>query len=144
MKTPSSARHTVARQIIARLAAGDARVAIQTLKNAAYLAEKANHEEISEPDVRQAWHSAKDLKRTYLLRKLTDHHRLLYELVVKNPGVLSGDLWRIYLRTCTGRKTKPIAVHTYSDYCNKLVELGLVQSKRAAIQGKVRQFSAVG
>ena len=39
--------------------------------------------------------------------------------------------------------TKPIAVRTYSDYCNKLVEVGLVQAKRAAIQGKVRKFTVL-
>jgi cell division control protein 6 len=128
-------------RMIAGLADGDARIAIQTLKSAAHLAEQDHREAIREEDVRRAWNSAKDLKKTYLLRKLTDHHRLLYELVSKNPGILSGDLWRLYLKTCNARKVEPIAVRTYSDYCNKLVELGLVQAKRAAIQGKVREFS---
>jgi len=76
-----------------------------------------------------------------LLRKLTDHHRLLYELIAKKAGILSGDLWRLYLKMCRTTGTKPIAIRTYSDYCNKLVEVGLVQAKRAAIQGKVREFS---
>ena len=130
-------------QTVAQLAAGDARIAIHTLKNAAYLAEKENCDAIGALHVRRAWNSAKDLKKSYLLRKLTDHHRLLYELIAKNAGILSGDLWRLYLKTCNARKIKPIAVRTYSDYCNKLVELGVVQAKRAAIQGKVRQFSTV-
>ncbi|MFC1560879.1 Cdc6/Cdc18 family protein [Candidatus Latescibacterota bacterium] len=128
---------------IAGLAAGDARIAIQTLKNAAFMAEKEDLGEIRASHVKRAWNSAKDLKKTYLLRKLTDHHRLLFELVVKQKKVLSGDLWRVYLKTCNTRKTKPIAVRTYSEYCNKLVELGLIQTKRAAIQGKVREFSVV-
>jgi len=130
-------------RMIARFADGDARIAIQTLKNAAYLAEKADRDGIAPQDVRQAWNSAKELKKTYLLRKLTDHHRLLYNLIAKSPGVLSGDLWRLYLKTCDSRRIKPIAVRTYSDYCNKLVELGLIHAKRAAIQGKVREFNLV-
>jgi cell division control protein 6 len=129
--------------VIAQLADGDARIAIQTLKNAAYLAEKEDHEKITASHVKCAWNSAKDLKKTYLLRKLTDHHRLLYELIAKNPGILSGNLWRLYLKTCEARDIKPIAVRTYSDYCNKLAELGLVEAKRAAIQGKVREFRIV-
>jgi cell division control protein 6 len=129
-------------QTIADLADGDARIAIQTLKNAAYLAEKNRHGQIQSNHVREAWNSAKDLKKTYLLHKLTDHHRLLYGLIAKNKGVLSGDLWRLYLKTCSAKTIKPIAIRTYSEYCNKLVELGLVQAKRAAIQGKVREFSA--
>jgi cell division control protein 6 len=128
---------------IAGIADGDARVAIQTLKNAAYLAESAGHEEIKASHVRRARNSAIDLKKTHLLTNLTDHHRLLYELVSKNSGILSGDLWRLYLKTCHARMIKPIAIRTYSDYCNKLVELGLVQTKRAAIQGKVREFSVL-
>jgi Cdc6-like AAA superfamily ATPase len=93
--------------------------------------------------VKHAWNSAKDIKKTYLLRKLTDHHRLLHELIVKNSGILSGDLWRLYLKTCSARRIHPIAVRTYSDYCNSLVELNLVEAKRAAIQGKVRVFAPV-
>jgi len=125
---------------ITRLARGDARIAIQTLKNAAYLAERDSREKVTDADARRAWNSAKELKKTYLLRKLTDHHRLLYELVSKRPGILSGDLWRAYRKTCADRHVKPIAIRTYSEYCNKLAELGLIEAKRAAIQGKVREF----
>jgi len=139
---PESCAEGILRRI-AGLANGDARIAIQTLKNAAYLAERDEHREIVAPHVKGAWNSAKELKKTYLLRKLTDHHRMLYELIARNSGILSGDLWRLYLKTCNARSVKPIAVRTYSDYCNKLVEIGLVHAKRAAIQGKVREFNAV-
>lgn len=105
------------------------------------MAEKDGQKEIGLSHVSRAWNAAKDLKKTYLLRKLTDHHRLLYELITKNRGILSGDLWRLYLRNCNQKQVRPIAVRTYSDYCNNLMELGLVQAKRAAIQGKVREFS---
>jgi len=127
-------------QTIADLAEGDARVAIQTLKNAAYLAEKDRHKTILHQHVHWACDSAKNLKKASLLRELTDHHCLLYELIARNAGILSGDLWRLYLKKCRSTGVKPIAVRTYSDYCNKLTELGLVQAKRAAIQGKVREF----
>ena len=48
-----------------------------------------------------------------------------------------------FLKTCTTSQIKPIDLRTYSEYCNKLVDFGLAQAKRAAIQGKVREFSAV-
>ena len=130
-------------QTIANLANGDARIAIQTLKNAAHMAEKDGNEEIQASHIRRAWNAAKDMERTHLLRNLTDHHHLLYELIAKKRKVLSGDLWRMYLKTCDKRNIKPIAVRTYSDYCNELVDLRLVQTKRAAIQGKVREFRAL-
>jgi archaeal cell division control protein 6 len=125
---------------ITDLSAGDARLAIKTLTNAAYLAEKDRRVKIEPNHVTEAWNFAKDVKKTYLLNALTDTHKLLFELIKKNPGILSGDLWRLYLKTCHERNLDPIAMRTYSDYCNKLVELKLVRSKRAAIQGKVREF----
>lgn len=128
---------------IAQLSSGDARIAIQTLKNAAYLAEKDHNETIECHHVHRAWNSAKDLKKTYLLRKLTDHHHLLHELIAENNGILSGALWRLYLQVCKRRKIKPIAERTYSDYCNSLVKVGLIEAKRAAIKGKVRQFQII-
>lgn len=123
-------------QRIAELAHRDARIAIQTLRNAALLAEKDHSDRIRATHVQAGWNSAKDMKKTYLLRKLTDHHRLLHDLIAKNPGILSGDLWRLYLETCRSKAIRPIAVRTYSEYCNKLVELGLIQAKRAAIRGR--------
>lgn len=128
---------------IASLASGDARIAIQTLKNAAFMAEKDAEDVIEHSHVTKAWNAAKDLNKTHMFRKLTDHHHLFYELISKNDRILSGNLWRLYLKTCDRKKIRPIAVRTYSDYCNKLVEVGLVQAKRAAIQGKVREFSVV-
>ena len=128
---------------IARLSDGDARTAVQTLRNAAMLAEVARAPRIRTEHIRGGWHSAKTVKTTYLLRDLTDHHRLLYELIANRPGVLSGDLWRVYQNACRGKELCPIAVRTYSDYCNHLAEAGLIEAKRAPIQGKVREFRAI-
>ena len=129
---------------ITRLVQGDARLAIKTLRNAARLAQKDRTERIQAKHIVGGWHAAKDIDATFLLRSITDHHRLLYELIAKRPGILSGDLWRLYLKTCQSKKIKPIAVRTYSEYCNKLAALGLVEAKRATIPGKVREFRPVG
>ncbi len=139
---PGTFSHAALREA-ARLSDGDARIAIKTLANAAYLAEKDSQEKIVSQHIIRAWNSAKEMKKTYLLRKLTDHHRLLYELITKNPKILSGDLWRQYLDLCKMKNIRPIAIRTYSDYCNELVKCSLVQSKRAAIQGKVREFNVI-
>ena len=127
---------------IAELVDGDARIAVQTLRNAVTAAQKERSDTIRLSHIQAGWHAAKEVKKTYLLRKLTDHHRLLYDLIGKRPQILSGDLWRLYLKTCRAKNVNPIAVRTYSDYCNRLAELGLIQVKRAAIQGKVREFQA--
>ncbi len=123
---------------IAELSEGDARVAIQTMKNAAYYAENDSKSFIQPEYVKKGWNSAKDLKKTYMLNKLTVHHRLLYELIEKNGEILSGKLWTVYLNACRKKRMKPIALRTYSDYTNKLKELGLIKAERASVRGKVR------
>jgi len=76
------------------------------------------------------------------LNKLTTHHRLLYDLVKERKTVHSGHLWKIYLEMC-GQLNKPaIALRTFSEYMNKLIELDLVQWDRALVRGKVRLFKA--
>lgn len=125
-------------QKIAELSGGDARVAIQTLKNASHHAEKEYRDKIQMEDVRKGYNSAKDLKRTYLLNKLTEHHRLLYEVVKRQKQALSGGVWKLYLKECEANKLKPMAVRTFSSYTNKLKELGLIKVERALVKGKVR------
>ncbi len=125
---------------IAALAEGDARVAIQTLKNAAYNAENCLSRTIKEKHIKEGHSSVKVLNKTYLLNKLSSHHRLLYELVKKSKEIKSGELWKAYLEKCGELKKQPIALRTFSEYMNKLIELDLVQWDRALVRGKVRVF----
>ena len=125
---------------IASLAEGDARVAIQTLKNAAYNAENDFSRRIKEKHIKEGHSSVKIRNRTYLLDKLSSHHRLLYELVKKNKEINSGELWKAYLAKCAKLKKQPIALRTFSEYMNKLIELDLVKWDRALVRGKVRVF----
>lgn len=123
-----------------RMIEGDTRVAIQTLKNATINAENDLSSKIKDKHIKEGCSSAKDLKKTYLLNKLTTHHRLFYLLVKQNREIESGKLWKIYLEKCKKLKKQPIALRTYSEYMNKLIELDLVQWDRALVRGKVRVF----
>lgn len=125
---------------IASLAEGDARVAIQTLKNSAYHAENDLCMTIKEKHIKKGHSSVKVLNMTYLLDKLSSHHRLLYELVKKKKEINSGELWKAYLAKCKKLKKQPIALRTFSEYMNRLIELDLVQWDRALVRGKVRVF----
>lgn len=125
-------------QKIGGLSEGDARVAIQTLKNASHYAEADCKTCIDHIDVLKGWNSAKGMKRSYLLKNLTEHHRLLYEIIRKQKEILSGKLWGLYLKACNKKKLKPMAVRTFSLYTNKLIELGLIKAERALVRGKVR------
>lgn len=126
---------------VAKLADGDARTALQTLKNSAYLAEKLGEKTISSGHVEKAHNTVKGLKKSYILHRLTKHHRMLYEIIKENPQILSGKLWRLYREQCKKEKTQSIALRTYSEYIRKLIVTGLVKAERALVRGKVRAFS---
>jgi cell division control protein 6 len=129
-------------RIIAHYAGGDARVAIQVLKNASYFAEKGMRKRVELKDIKAGYSSTKNLEKNRFLDKLSSNHKLLYELVKKKKEVNSGELWKIYLAECEKLNKQPIALRTYSDYMNRLIELNLIHWDRALVMGKVRVFSA--
>lgn len=53
-------------------------------------------------------------------------------------------LWKLYVEKCKELKNQLIALRTYSEYINKLIELGLIQWDRALVKGKVRIFRIAG
>ncbi|MCJ7646387.1 AAA family ATPase [bacterium] len=130
-------------EAISEKADGDARIAIQTLKNSAYYAEKSNSPKILPEHVEKGWKDAKVIKKTYLLNKLTTDHRILFEIIKSKKEILSNELWEAYLTEAAKRGRQPIALRTYSEYMNKLRDLGLIQADRARVRGKVRVFRVV-
>lgn len=128
---------------IARLAEGDARAGIQVLKNAACCADNDCAMTIGLKHVKEGHNSSKDLEKSYLFDRLNSHQRLLYELVKERKEINSGELWKIYLERCRKQDKQPIAVRTFSEYMNILIEMNLVRWDRALVKGKVRVFSAV-
>ncbi len=74
------------------------------------------------------------------LNKLTTHHRLLYDIVREKGSIHSGQLWKAYLEKCASLDKQPIALRTFSEYMNKLIELDFVQWDRALVRGKVRMI----
>jgi Cdc6-like AAA superfamily ATPase len=128
-------------RFIARLSDGNARIAIQILRNAAYAAEREHCSTIKLVHIKEGHNLSRELEKSYILNRLNSHHRLLYELVKENKEINSGELWKAYLERCRKLKKHPIAVRTYSEYMNKLIELELVHWDRALVKGKVRAFS---
>ena len=56
------------------------------------------------------------------------------------PRSMDKKKWKAYLEKCGELKKQPIALRTFSEYMNKLIELDLVQWDRALVRGKVRVF----
>lgn len=125
---------------IAGLSGGDARRAFQTLASAARWAESECCDTIDAKHVQAGLAASKEAKKALLLERLTSHHRLLYDLVKEHGQINSGELWEAYLDDCRSRDKPAIALRTFSEYMNRLIELDLVRWDRALIRGKVRVF----
>jgi orc1/cdc6 family replication initiation protein len=127
---------------IADLAAGDARIAIQTLRNSALIAEKSNKTKITIEDVEKAYEEVKEIKRKYMLEKLGEHHKLVWEIIKQNQGITSGELFTRYKTGCLKLGLQPKSERSFSNYMDELVALKYVKFERAKIRGNVRKFSA--
>ena len=86
---------------MAEVAKDDARIATQTLRNAASYAEAAGSEQITETKVGTGYSDANRLRRTYELKNRNEHRRLHHTVTREKPGVASPDLWQDYLPRCS-------------------------------------------
>jgi cell division control protein 6 len=130
-------------ELIARKAQGDARIAIHTLRNAALCADAEKAARISQAHVRKGYSDTRHLKRTYELKRLSEHHGLLYRLVMNRAGITSPELFRAYLAECESKDWKPVASRTFSLYMQKMAGLRLIRAERARVKGRVYSFRPV-
>lgn len=123
---------------IAGFARGDARIAIHALLQSAICAQ-SNHSPVIIAD--EAVCEQADLKKKYLLKKLSAHHRLLHRIVEESREIPSGELWAAYLQGCQTAAMQPAASRTFSLYLKTLVDLELLVCRSAlGIKGNVRIF----
>jgi cell division control protein 6 len=125
---------------IAVKANGDARIAIQTLKNAAYYADSKGAKMIHGTHVEKGFTDTEGLRKSYDLKRLTEHHMVLYNIIMEQPGITSPELFDTYINECERRNWKPVASRTFSLYMKKMTELRLIKVERARVKGRVHSF----
>jgi archaeal cell division control protein 6 len=123
------------------MANGDARMAIQTIKNAAECAENERKQKIDIKDLEKSCVDARELKLSKVLDNKNDHHRIIFEVIRKNKHIVSGKLWDDYKKECEKRKAKHAPQRTFQYYRDELLNMGLICSKRLRIRGNVRLYS---
>ena len=123
------------------LANGDARMAIQTLRNASTYAENAKTGKIEIKDLEKGWVDAAELKVNKVLENLNEHHGFIYEVIQERKKIASGKLWEAYKDACKKKKIKPVPQRTFQYYRDELLYMGLICSKRLRIRGNVRLYS---
>jgi len=127
---------------IAELASGDARIAIQTLRSAAYNAERANKSKITEEDVEKGYEAVKEIKKKYELEKLTPHHKLIVEILKEHGEISSTDFYSFYKKEAGKQGLKVKSSRSFNNYVAELVELNYIKVERAKVRGNVRLLKA--
>ncbi len=107
------------------IANGDARVGLLTLRSAARTAQEKGLSQITIEEVRQAIKGAKRLRLSYLLKKLNQHQRVIYEILKKKTRMASGKLYEEYSKVVS----EPVVDRAYRNYMKKIVDLGLIKAE---------------
>jgi Cdc6-like AAA superfamily ATPase len=107
---------------IADAAAGDARIAIGILRNAARDAERAGQDELTADLVEAAVPEARQQVRQANLETLTDHQRVLYDIIEEHGEIDPGELYGQYQERVADPKTK----RTVRNHLQKMVHYDLI------------------
>lgn len=108
---------------IANCCSGDARAGIQILKNSALYAESKGLHTITMDEIRSAAGCARKYKKSYLLAKLNEHQKVIYEILKQSKSMDSGSLFNEYRKTVN----ETVTDRSYRNYMARMVELGLVR-----------------
>ena len=69
---------------------------------------------------------ARKLKKSYLLSKLNEHQRIIYEILEKERSMFSGRLYRMY----RSKVEKPMCSRAYRNMMRKMVRLEIIGGER--------------
>ena len=121
---------------IANAAAGDARVAIGTLRAAAQLADERGCAQLTDEVLREAAPEAKAEITRKSLEKLTDDQRVLYDIICDRDGVQPDALYEAYCEQVDDPRTQ----RTVRNYLEKMRRYNLVETEG---RGKARKYRPV-
>ena len=128
-------------QQIATLAAGDARVALSLLRQAAVSAERHGAGHIKARDLPADVQRYRQLKRRAEVDSLPPHMVILYDLIARHGPIPSARLRQLYLLQCHHRDLTPVAPRTFSKYLRALLQTGLVRGQYQPACGPGRVFA---
>lgn len=126
MNRQSVSEDTVAE--IARCCGGDARAAIQILKNAVIHAETNGHDLITPETVQNVSKNIRRFRLSYVIRRLNDHQKAIYEILKEKKSMDSGMLFSEYKKAVN----ETVTDRCYRNYMARMVELGLVREVRSS------------
>jgi orc1/cdc6 family replication initiation protein len=123
--------------IIAGMCNGDARIGLQILRIAARDTEANGNPRITIEDIKRASKHVRKRSLPYLIQKLSDHQRMIYEILKRNGSMKSGKLYAEYRKSVK----EPVVDRAYRNHMEKMEELGLVRSVGS---GRWKKYEIVG
>lgn len=112
-------------ELIADVAAGDARVGIGILRAAARRAEQQSRDRITAEVIEEAIPDARDEIDQKTLEKLNEHQRILYDIIEEHGEVTPATLYAAY----ADRASDPRSERTLRNYLSKMERYDLVRSE---------------
>jgi len=106
-------------------AEGDARIGLEILRRAGKKAEDKNLKQVTIEEIKQAIGEAKKTKVSFILSKLNEHQRVIYEILEKKRKMPSGLLYEEYCKLVS----KPVVDRAYRNYMKRMVNLGLIKAE---------------
>lgn len=111
-------------ELIADKAAGDARVAIGTLRNATQVARQHGHDKITSEVIGEAVSETNSEIRQRTTDKLTEHQQTLYDIIQETSEITPSELYDQYTERVDDPKTK----RTMRNHLEKLEQYNLIMS----------------
>ena len=123
--------HTRTLRTIAEVAHGNATLAIQLLRQAAYSAESSQRNRIQKADVPNPGQYTNGGNNFRATAMLTPHHKAILNLIRCGGNLVSTDLLTTYIKHCRRQGMQPVARRTFTKYLGQLIGHGLIRSNVA-------------
>ena len=124
---PDSWTPAVLRRIVAT-ANGDARAAIQVLRQAAATAEMSGNAKLTTRLVEQCLRPWRLVQQEARIASLSEHEMILFDQAKQQGPLRASELARRYAACCRSRNIQPMARRTFTKYLSRLSAAGLLDA----------------
>jgi Cdc6-like AAA superfamily ATPase len=128
---------------IALASSGNARVAIQTMRSAAHIAECEGQSVLKSHHVQEGIIAAQHIRREYKLNSLTPHHQLLYQVIKEEKNKCLFELEIGFRARCIERGLKPVSRRSFYRFSEALRKVKLVRGRKTMTFGLKTTVEAI-
>lgn len=122
---------------------GDARRAIDLLRVASEIAERAQFDTVKEEHIRTASTKMEEDKETTALRSYPLHEKLLIIAVMKASGLSTGEIYSAYKTLCKAIRQKELTQRRVTQMLSEIEMSGIISGKiiHQGIHGRTKKFT---